>query len=66
MRTVSVHGLPAMTLVELADINCGHCRHQLTYHITSESGVSQCAICHCLRSPGEDIRKPHNFSGGAA
>lgn len=60
-----VHGLPPMTLADLAAINCGHCRHQLTYHVTADDSWTQCAICHCLRNPSEDIREPHRFTGGA-
>lgn len=64
--TFVVHGLPPMTLGELAAMQCGHCRHRLTIHITKEGGVTHCAVCHCLRGPDDDILKPHNFPGGAS
>jgi uncharacterized CHY-type Zn-finger protein len=65
-KTHVVHGLPPMTTAELAAIACGHCRHRLTMHVTQESGSTFCAICHCTRRASEGIRKPHNFTDGAA
>lgn len=65
-RTFVVHGLPAMTLAELAAINCGHCHHRLSWHVTQDKGSTHCSACHCLRSPAEDIRQPHDFTGGVA
>lgn len=64
-RKFVVHGLPPMTTAELGAIRCGH-RHQLTCHVTGSKGVTQCGICHCVRSPAEDIREPHDFSGETA
>jgi LSD1 subclass zinc finger protein len=60
-RKFVVHGLEPMTARELRAIPCGHCRHPLVYHNTLGSGHTQCAFCHCLRHPGEDIKKPHDF-----
>lgn len=59
-RVLSVHGVRG-TIVELAHIGCGHCLHYLSWHVTLDDGVTQCSFCHCLRLPGEDITKPHNF-----
>lgn len=63
-RTIVVHNLPPMTTAELAVITCGHCAHRLTYHVTDAGGATGCGICHCLRSPSEDIRDPHRFLPG--
>lgn len=69
MKKFTVHNLEPMTLSELADLSCGHCRHRLSWHVTKDNGATFCSACHCLRHSGEDIMQPHNFraaAGGAS
>ena len=64
-RKFVVHGLEPMTTKQLSQLACGHCMHPLTAHLTYPAAFTRCAYCHCLRHPGEDILKPHNFTQGA-
>lgn len=64
-RVLTVHGVSG-TVVELAHVDCGHCQHHLSWHVTLDNGVTRCSFCHCLRRPGEDITKPHNFTEAPA
>ena len=64
-RKFAIHNVGPMTLRELSAHSCGHCRHKLTMHATSEAGNTRCALCFCLRTKGEDILQPHNFREGS-